>query len=76
VCSNAHPAGCERQVRRQLDYARRDPADWAGGNTHNLVELSDFAGYQRYFRQLFGFDVPRVDYEAAVETDLPLEPAD
>jgi enoyl-[acyl-carrier protein] reductase/trans-2-enoyl-CoA reductase (NAD+) len=41
--------------------------------TENLRELADFAGFQREFRNLFGFEVPGVDYEQAFETDVPLD---
>jgi enoyl-[acyl-carrier protein] reductase / trans-2-enoyl-CoA reductase (NAD+) len=40
--------------------------------TENLRELADFAGFQREFRNLFGFEVPGVDYEKPYETNLPL----
>ena len=40
--------------------------------TENLRQVSDFAEFQREFRNLFGFEVPDVDYEQAFETDLPL----
>jgi enoyl-[acyl-carrier protein] reductase/trans-2-enoyl-CoA reductase (NAD+) len=43
--------------------------------TENLRELTDFAGFQREFRNLFGFEVQNVDYEQAVETDLSLDEA-
>ena len=40
--------------------------------TENLRELSEFSGFQREFRNLFGFDVPGVDYEQPYETAVPL----
>jgi enoyl-[acyl-carrier protein] reductase/trans-2-enoyl-CoA reductase (NAD+) len=40
--------------------------------TENLREISDFAGFQREFRNLFGFEVQGVDYEQAVETGISL----
>ena len=43
---------------------------WAQIDTHNFHELSDYAGYRRRFRNLFGFEVEGVDYEEAVETEL------
>lgn len=46
---------------------------WSAVDTDNLERISDFAGYQHYFRQQFGFEVPGVDYGAPVETDVPLE---
>jgi enoyl-[acyl-carrier protein] reductase/trans-2-enoyl-CoA reductase (NAD+) len=46
---------------------------WPLVTTANLNDLSDFAGLKRDFNQLFGFDVPGVNYEAAVETEIPIE---
>jgi enoyl-[acyl-carrier protein] reductase / trans-2-enoyl-CoA reductase (NAD+) len=43
---------------------------WTKVTTENLRELSDFAGFQRNFRSLFGFEVDGVDYSAPVETIL------
>lgn len=43
---------------------------WAQINTDNFHELSDYAGFRRRFRNLFGFEVDSVDYEATVETEL------
>jgi enoyl-[acyl-carrier protein] reductase/trans-2-enoyl-CoA reductase (NAD+) len=46
---------------------------WAQVETDNLDELTDFKGYQTEFLQLFGFEVPGIDYEAEVETLVPIE---
>ena len=46
---------------------------WPQVNTENLRSISDFAGFQGEFRGLFGFEVPGVDYDLPVETDLKLE---
>lgn len=35
--------------------------------TENLNELADYESYQREFRQLFGFDVEGIDYDAPTE---------
>jgi enoyl-[acyl-carrier protein] reductase/trans-2-enoyl-CoA reductase (NAD+) len=43
---------------------------WPQVTSENLHALTDFAGYKREFRNLFGFEVEGVDYDAAVETDL------
>jgi enoyl-[acyl-carrier protein] reductase/trans-2-enoyl-CoA reductase (NAD+) len=40
---------------------------WSQIGTDNLNELSDFAGYREEFLQLFGFEVPGVDYDADVD---------
>ncbi len=45
---------------------------WGDINTETLHELSDFAGYKREFLQLFGFEVPGVDYEADVNPDVAI----
>ncbi len=45
---------------------------WEDINTETLRELSDFAGYRREFLQLFGFEVDGVDYEADVNTVVPI----
>jgi enoyl-[acyl-carrier protein] reductase/trans-2-enoyl-CoA reductase (NAD+) len=46
---------------------------WPQVNTENLRAVSDFAGFQREFRGLFGFEVEGVDYEQPTETDLKWE---
>ena len=43
---------------------------WEEVNTENLHELSDYAGFKRGFRNLFGFEVDGVDYDEPVETEL------
>jgi enoyl-[acyl-carrier protein] reductase/trans-2-enoyl-CoA reductase (NAD+) len=43
---------------------------WPEITTENLFELTDFAGFKREFRHLFGFEVEGVDYSQPVETDL------
>jgi enoyl-[acyl-carrier protein] reductase/trans-2-enoyl-CoA reductase (NAD+) len=43
---------------------------WPQVTTENLRSVSDFAGFQREFRGLFGFEVEGVDYEQPTETDL------
>jgi enoyl-[acyl-carrier protein] reductase/trans-2-enoyl-CoA reductase (NAD+) len=45
---------------------------WSAVDTDNLHRLSDYEAFQRYFRQLFGFELPGVNYAAPVETDVPL----
>jgi enoyl-[acyl-carrier protein] reductase/trans-2-enoyl-CoA reductase (NAD+) len=47
---------------------------WPQVTTENLRTLTDFAGFQRQFRNLFGFEVEGVDYEHAVETNTELLP--
>ncbi|HUJ39971.1 MAG TPA: enoyl-ACP reductase FabV [Candidatus Acidoferrales bacterium] len=43
---------------------------WPQVNSENLLHISDFAGFDRGFRNLFGFDVDGVDYSKPVETDV------
>jgi enoyl-[acyl-carrier protein] reductase/trans-2-enoyl-CoA reductase (NAD+) len=45
---------------------------WPQVTTENLRSLTDFAGFQRQFRNLFGFDVEGVDYERPVEISTEL----
>jgi enoyl-[acyl-carrier protein] reductase / trans-2-enoyl-CoA reductase (NAD+) len=40
--------------------------------TENLRKISNFAGFQREFRNLFGFEVEGLDYEQPVETEVLL----
>ncbi|MEM7792417.1 MAG: bifunctional NADH-specific enoyl-ACP reductase/trans-2-enoyl-CoA reductase, partial [Verrucomicrobiota bacterium] len=68
--------------RIRIDDWEMDPeiqaavaAVWPEISTENLNELSDFAGYQSDFLELFGFGVSGVDYEEDVEVELPLPSA-
>ena len=45
---------------------------WKTLSTENFREHSDYEGYQRAFHQLFGFDVPGIDYAAPTEVNRPL----
>ena len=45
---------------------------WGMINTNNFRDLSDYDGFKRGFHNLFGFDVDGIDYDEAVETELPL----
>ena len=58
----------ERELREDVTAAVTDR--WEQIDTDNFYELSDYAGFRRRFRNLFGFEVDGVDYEAAVETEL------
>jgi enoyl-[acyl-carrier protein] reductase/trans-2-enoyl-CoA reductase (NAD+) len=55
----------------QAEVARR----WREVSTDNVEQLSDLAGYRHDFLQLFGFEVPGVDYEADVDPNVPLTTA-
>ena len=56
----------DREMRP--DVQAEVSALWPQVTTENLRELSDFAGFQREFRSLFGFEVEGVDYASPVET--------
>lgn len=45
---------------------------WVQVDTDNLMELSDYAGYQQEFLKLFGFGVDGVDYEADISPVVEL----
>lgn len=65
----------ERYIRLDDRELRQDVTDavterWKRISTDNFHELSDYAGYRRRFRNLFGFEVEGVDYDEAVETEL------
>jgi enoyl-[acyl-carrier protein] reductase/trans-2-enoyl-CoA reductase (NAD+) len=67
-----------RRIRiddREMEPAiqQRVSALWDEVTTANLFSISDYAGFKQEFRSLFGFEVPGVDYDAPVETDLTLE---
>lgn len=69
----------DEQGRIRLDDRELDPdiqalvtARWPRLDTAHLYTLTDWAGCQLAFRQIFGFDVPGIDYDQPVEVDVPL----
>ncbi len=60
----------DREMR--ADVQAEVSALWPLIATENLRALSDFAGFQRDFRNLFGFEVAGVDYDRPVETNVTL----
>ena len=46
---------------------------WSAVETDNLRTLSDYDAYHHHFRELFGYDVPGMDYHVPVETIVPLD---
>ncbi len=65
----------ERYIRLDDRELRQDVTEavterWDKINTDNFHALSDYAGYRRRFRNLFGFEVEGVDYDDAVETEI------
>ena len=45
---------------------------WQQVQSDNIDALTDFKGYQTEFLQLFGFEMPGVDYDAEVNPEVPI----
>jgi enoyl-[acyl-carrier protein] reductase/trans-2-enoyl-CoA reductase (NAD+) len=45
---------------------------WEKVESDNIRELTDFVGYKQEFLQLFGFEVPCIDYESEVNPEVPI----
>ena len=58
----------DREMRS--DVQAEVAAMWPQVTTENLRAITDFDGFQREFRGLFGFEIDGVDYEKPTETDL------
>jgi enoyl-[acyl-carrier protein] reductase/trans-2-enoyl-CoA reductase (NAD+) len=65
--------------RWRADYKELEPevqqavADlWEQVQTDNISDITDFAGYKQEFLNLFGFEMPGVDYEADVNPEVPI----
>jgi len=65
--------------RWRADYKELEPevqqavADlWGRVQTDTIPELTDFTGYKTEFLNLFGFEIPGVNYEAEVNTEVPI----
>jgi enoyl-[acyl-carrier protein] reductase/trans-2-enoyl-CoA reductase (NAD+) len=56
----------------RADVQAATNALWEQVTSENLMALSDYAGFKREFRQLFGFEVPGIDYTAPVEVEASL----
>ena len=76
LCSGRPPKLDEARRLRLDDREMRSDVQaevaalWPQITTENLRAMSDFAGFQREFCGLFGFEVEGVDYEQPAETDL------
>jgi enoyl-[acyl-carrier protein] reductase/trans-2-enoyl-CoA reductase (NAD+) len=46
---------------------------WDAVTTESLDALTDYAGFKREFRNLFGFEVPGVDYAEPVDVERSLD---
>jgi enoyl-[acyl-carrier protein] reductase/trans-2-enoyl-CoA reductase (NAD+) len=45
---------------------------WQQVQSDNIDALTDFKGYQTEFLQLFGFEMPGLDYDAEVNPEVPI----
>jgi enoyl-[acyl-carrier protein] reductase / trans-2-enoyl-CoA reductase (NAD+) len=76
LCTGSAPKLDEARRLRLDDREMRSDVQagvaalWPQVTTENLRSITDFAGFQREFRGLFGFEVDGVDYEQPTETDL------
>ena len=66
--------------RIRIDDREMDPAVqarvsemWKTVTSETLMSAIDYAGFKHDFRVLFGFEVPGVNYDEPVETDVPIE---
>lgn len=55
------------EIQAQIDEL------WPTVSTENLEAISDYAGFKRDFRQLFGFEVDGVDYTQPTELERNLD---
>jgi enoyl-[acyl-carrier protein] reductase / trans-2-enoyl-CoA reductase (NAD+) len=69
------PEGRVRLDDRELEASIQQASEdlWPSITSDNLRALADFDGYRSEFRRLFGFEVPRLDYDEPIETavDIP-----
>jgi enoyl-[acyl-carrier protein] reductase/trans-2-enoyl-CoA reductase (NAD+) len=65
-------AGRVRLDERELDPQVQEKVGqlWATVTTENLAQLADFDGYRKELSRICGFDFPRVDYAADVDTQV------
>lgn len=75
----AEPTPVDGEGRIRLDdWEMRDEVQaeiariWEGLNDDNLEQYADIDGYWQDFYQMFGFDLPGVDYQADVDPDVKI----
>ncbi len=63
-----------RADRKELAaHVQKEVEDnWPQVTSENLMSISDFAGYQREFMNLFGFEIDGVDYDAEVDPNVKI----
>jgi enoyl-[acyl-carrier protein] reductase/trans-2-enoyl-CoA reductase (NAD+) len=66
--------------RWRVDYKELEPAVqievarlWDQVTSENVAALADFTAYKTGFLQLFGFEVPGVDYDVEVDPVVPIK---
>ncbi|GAA0735786.1 enoyl-[acyl-carrier-protein] reductase FabV [Dactylosporangium roseum] len=76
--TGARPFDLDEAGRIRLDRWELDPAvqakvaeRWAAITPATVAELADVDWFRTQYRNLYGFDVPGVDYSRPVEPDLP-----
>lgn len=78
LCAPGGPTLDEKGRIRIDDWEMRDDvqgevsAVWDGITTESIDEFTDFAGYQKEFYRLFGFDMAGVDYAAEANPEKPI----
>ncbi len=60
-------------LEMQEDIQKKISCLWEKISDENLDECADLDGYWHDFYELFGFDLPGVDYTADVDTQVPIE---
>ncbi|MEU2504853.1 enoyl-[acyl-carrier-protein] reductase FabV [Streptomyces sp. NPDC007863] len=76
--TGARPLDLDDEGRVRLDTWELDPAvqeavaaRWAAATSDSVAGLAALGWFGDEVRRLYGFSVPGVDYDAAVETDVP-----
>ncbi len=76
---NSSPPDMDNEGRWRMDGHELAPEvqraiekEWQQVTTHNVMEVTDFASYQREFLQLFGFAWDGVDYDADVDVQVTI----
>ena len=71
----------ENQIRWEENRGLKDKMEkayelWPQVTTENLFEKTDYADYKKQFLQLFGFEVPGVDYTKDVNPEVAIDNLD
>jgi enoyl-[acyl-carrier protein] reductase / trans-2-enoyl-CoA reductase (NAD+) len=77
---NGNKPQLDDKGRIRMDDWEMEPATqkavmdlWPKVTTENLKEISDYEGYRNEFIKLFGFGLPKIDYEAEVDPVVKLD---